>query len=303
MSRRFCSFATKWHVSAWFANLVFAVGVGITALTGCSGKAGSDGADGGSVTGLEDTSARPLTGTRDGEQSSGSVAENNGARENTGIGATARNEPPGTGPTHAPHFPPGSDEGSTADEQAFDSNVPRLPPGIALQRPSVVLSAGHAALCSVRVGDAMPTLTLVDVAAHDQALPDLFGRKLTVVVFWTLEHPYATEQFERLSAEVVGPYAEFGVNTVAINVGDPPELVQAAGQRISTGTSAAFPVLLDVDGTAFDRVATGKLPRTYLLDPAGRILWFDIEYSESTRRELKNAILWHLIKEPIIATR
>ncbi len=299
MSRRFCSFAKKWHMSAWFRNLVFAVGVGITALTGCSGQAGTDGADGGSVAGVEDTSARPLTGTGDGEQSSGSVAESNGAREDAGIGATARNEPHGAGPTDAPHFPPASDGGATANERAFESNVPRLPPGVALQRPTVVLSAGHAALCSVRVGDAMPTLTLVDVSAQDQTLPDLFGEKLTVVVFWTLEHPYAAEQFERLHAEVVGPYAEFGVNTVAINAGDPPELVQAAGQQ----TGAAFPVLLDVDGLSFGQVATGKLPRTYLLDPAGRILWFDIEYSESTRRELNNAILWHLIKEPIVATR
>ena len=66
---------------------------------------------------------------------------------------------------------------------------------------------------------------------------------------------------------------------------------------------AEFPLLLDADGAGLGRVATEKLPRIYLLDPSGSILWFDIEYSESTRRELKNAIHWHLTKKPAVATR
>ena len=44
--------------------------------------------------------------------------------------------------------------------------------------------------------------------------------------------------------------------------------------------------LIDADATYFKSVATEKLPRTYLLDQEGKILWFDIEYSQSTYREL-----------------
>jgi hypothetical protein len=36
------------------------------------------------------------------------------------------------------------------------------------------------------------------------------------------------------------------------------------------------------------------LPRTYLLDSSGKILWFDLEYSRSTRRELNQAIRYVL---------
>jgi hypothetical protein len=32
------------------------------------------------------------------------------------------------------------------------------------------------------------------------------------------------------------------------------------------------------------------MPRTYLLDPTGKILWFDVEYSRSTRRDLSEAL-------------
>ena len=32
---------------------------------------------------------------------------------------------------------------------------------------------------------------------------------------------------------------------------------------------------MDADGRVFAKVATEKLPRVYLLDPAGKVLWFD----------------------------
>jgi len=48
--------------------------------------------------------------------------------------------------------------------------------------------------------------------------------------------------------------------------------------------------LLDADGSAMAKVGLEKLPRTYLLDAQGKILWFDIEYSRSTRRELLEAV-------------
>ena len=51
-----------------------------------------------------------------------------------------------------------------------------------------------------------------------------------------------------------------------------------------------YPQLIDAEGAAFDQVATSKLPRVYLLDPSGKILWFDIEYGTATRRDLEQAI-------------
>jgi hypothetical protein len=53
-------------------------------------------------------------------------------------------------------------------------------------------------------------------------------------------------------------------------------------------------VLSDKDGAAHKQVATSKLPRSYLLDPSGKILWFDLEYSPTTRRDLAQAIRFTL---------
>jgi len=73
---------------------------------------------------------------------------------------------------------------------------------------------------------------------------------------------------------------------IGINVGDPAEKAAEAVEA----ADAAFPNFLDPDGEYFAKIATGKLPRTYLLDADGRVLWFDLEYSLTTRRQLEQAV-------------
>jgi peroxiredoxin len=89
-----------------------------------------------------------------------------------------------------------------------------------------------------------------------------------------------------MGPDVVGPFGGAGVAVVGIAVGESPDSAQATLQR----AKAEYPNLLDADGKAFDQVGSEKLPRTYLLDSQGKIVWFDIEYSLSTRRELHQAL-------------
>ena len=49
-------------------------------------------------------------------------------------------------------------------------------------------------------------------------------------------------------------------------------------------------MLVDAKGKAFAQVGSRHLPRTFVLDPSGKIVWFDIEYSLATRRELQQAL-------------
>jgi thiol-disulfide isomerase/thioredoxin len=133
-------------------------------------------------------------------------------------------------------------------------------------------------------------MVVVGLSGQAQALTDMLGEKLTVVLFWSSGQALGREQFRRLESEWFQPFRSAGVNVVAINVGDSPSLVGDLYRSVG-GT---FPCLLDEEKAAFDAVATAKLPRTYLLDYAGRILWLDIEYSRDMRRELKNALYYFL---------
>jgi peroxiredoxin len=152
--------------------------------------------------------------------------------------------------------------------------------------PEVHLPEAMAATCVVQVGDVLPDATLPDVDGKATELRSRFGAKLTVVCFWRSDNVYAIEELRDLQTLVAAPGANKGVRVVAINEGETPKPVADAFQA----TSVTFPCLLDPDGTYFRKVATEKLPRTYLVNAQGKILWFDIEYSLSTQRDLLQAI-------------
>jgi hypothetical protein len=114
-----------------------------------------------------------------------------------------------------------------------------------------------------------------------------------VVVFWNSRYAYAREQYELLAREIIQPYGDLGVKVVAINVGDDAETIRALGS-VSDDRIVS---LLDPQQTAYQSVATERLPRTYLLDPSGKVLWMDIEYSRGMRRQLENAVRHFLTVE------
>ncbi len=156
--------------------------------------------------------------------------------------------------------------------------------------PRILLSNTHEATCLLKVGDAVPSVTLNDVEGTQLQLQRRFGEKMTVIVFWTSGNVPALDQFQRLASEVWSSWAGAGVGVVAVNVGDNIELVRELTGEAEDNVAS----LVDEDGSVFAQFATSMLPRTYLVDDQGKILWFDLEYSRSTRRELQNALTYYL---------
>jgi peroxiredoxin len=118
-----------------------------------------------------------------------------------------------------------------------------------------------------------------------QSLEDLQGDSLTVVVFWSGDRLLAADQLRYLN-EHIARYRDLGVKAIAINVGQSPESVRKAVHELKFEA----PMLLDLDRGLFSRVGKAHLPRTYLLDRDGSVLWLDIEFSRHTRDGLEQAI-------------
>jgi peroxiredoxin len=164
---------------------------------------------------------------------------------------------------------------------------PPPPPTI----PEVHLLDVDRATCLVGVDDPMPEGELAGLDGKNQPLGALKGEKLTVVFFWTkgdseFASLRAQTALEDLQKDVQESYAEKGVRVVAVNEGDGPEAVK----KLAEAAGATYPVLLDPDGALFAKVATERLPRPYLLDGDGKILWFDLEFSRTSRAKLLQAI-------------
>lgn len=165
-------------------------------------------------------------------------------------------------------------------------------PSAPLTIPEVTLSEELRAACIVNTGDTMPEGELPGPDGKPHALNSLFGEKLTVVCFWTLgsnsrSQRVATAALQDLMNEVAVPFGEKGVSVIGVNVGDAP----AAVDQTFSGADATFPNLLDPKGEFFAKLAKDrKMPRVYLLDAEGRILWFDVEFGRNSRWELVQSI-------------
>ncbi len=159
-----------------------------------------------------------------------------------------------------------------------------LVPTERLTTPVVALSEQHARLCQVRQGDRFPIVDLPTITGEPQKLDNLLGNKLTLVLWWNSQEPSGQEALRDVTRYYLPRFDEQGLAAIAIHSGTLSPTFQAEFGDL------AFPVLQDATGEALRQVGTGRIPRIYLLDAAGTIVWFDIEYSTTTRRDLATMI-------------
>lgn len=155
-----------------------------------------------------------------------------------------------------------------------------------LKYPQVALTDTLLATCLVKMGDTLPAAELPDVAGRPQALSALLGRKVTVLFFWTAGNRYSRQEVEDLSDYATPEMAADGVAVIGINHGDNLEAIR----KVATEAGVKYPMLQDPQGAYFHKLATEKVLRTYLLDAQGRVLWFDLEYSQGTQRDLLRGV-------------
>lgn len=152
--------------------------------------------------------------------------------------------------------------------------------------PNVALSEQHAKSCPIQVGQDFPNLTLTDQAGKSQELTKVRGR-YTLVVLWSASVPAAVEEFSDLDAYAYQPYKNVGLNVVAVHT---PAGKTQQPKEVLQKVKPAFTTLNDTNGELWEKLGKGSLPRTFLLDGQGKVLWFDIEYSRETRRQLQQAL-------------
>ncbi len=155
-----------------------------------------------------------------------------------------------------------------------------------LRVPAVVLSDQHAKTCRVSVGDVFPTLTLRDAAGEPMRLEPPFDAPGVLVIFWHQAIGPAREQLMRLPEDLLDHLGGRPLPIVAIRVGTSDEARWGSAVDLPEDVTQ----LSDPTGEALRKVATSLLPRTYLLDARGRIVWFDLEYSAGMRRDLLRAV-------------
>jgi hypothetical protein len=152
--------------------------------------------------------------------------------------------------------------------------------------PKVEMSQAHEETCLVKVGDQFPIAQLTDLQGNNADLKGLFGKKLTVIVIWNNDQAYSREAYRALGPQILKQFKGKPIVGIAINHGNTADVVKAAAEKFGKDIST----LLDTDDALWKKVAKSKVPRIYLLDAKGKILWMDIEFSRGSRRDLDSAI-------------
>lgn len=158
--------------------------------------------------------------------------------------------------------------------------------------PPVMLSQSLRASCVLWVGDTLPGGRLTDLSGQPVGIREQLGERLTVVAFWSAEGTRlarlaAQKLLVDLQEEVARPFASDGVRVLAIHVGE----LDQEGRELVEKSGISYPVLVDAKRAYFALVARGYLPRIYLLDQRGRVLWLDLNFTELSGKTRDDLIL------------
>lgn len=168
----------------------------------------------------------------------------------------------------------------------------------AAEIPPVLLSTQHLKLTNIKVGDKLPAAELVNARTPEgdrQPLALGNGRAATVVTMFRGRGRMTRTMLRDLRHDVAETYADLGtegaeakpaVTTTAIAIEMPADEALAVADE----TGYAGPVVLDSEGQYFAQIGTERLPRVFVLDAEGTVVWMDIEYSQATRRELRQTL-------------
>lgn len=164
-------------------------------------------------------------------------------------------------------------------------------PQEAVARPSMpevnLGRGGYAQSTLLKVGDTIPAITRSDLDGKQTSLDTLRGQgKLAVLLFWDSKTPLGPHALKSLQRYLIDEQGS-DVKVIAINRGESATQVR----KIVTQTGISFPVLLDEDAAVFSQFATSTVPRIYLVDAAGKILWLEVPFQgQTTIKTLKQAI-------------
>ncbi|HUT09884.1 MAG TPA: archaeosortase/exosortase family protein [Thermoguttaceae bacterium] len=147
----------------------------------------------------------------------------------------------------------------------------------------------------VQLQDALPEAELPDLEDKRHSLSDFYGKRATVVCFWKGGNTPEGEReaigtLQKLQGDYSNPSSKKVVHVIAVNEGDDPKVVRAQLANARMEADDEFAVLSDAEGTLLAKVGARELPRAYLLDADGAIVWFGQGFSTETRRDLRQAV-------------
>ena len=141
-----------------------------------------------------------------------------------------------------------------------------------------------AATTLIHAGDEAPDFSVEMLDGGNVTLSALQG-KPTLLIFWATWCPPCREELAHLQEGVIDVYGD-KINVLPVSRGEKREVVE----EFITKMGYAFAVGLDGEQTAYRKYATNYIPRCFVIDSKGTVVYSGVGYDEGVAGEVKEAL-------------
>ncbi|WP_068473407.1 TlpA family protein disulfide reductase [Saccharicrinis aurantiacus] len=166
---------------------------------------------------------------------------------------------------------------SKTESKAHSSKVSGVKSGSAEEKATLI-----------HVGDMAPDFTVQMLNGSSYTLSNLKG-KVVLVNFWATWCPPCMQEFQAIPTEIVERFKGEEFILLPISRGETAEVVSKKMDTLSK-QGINFPVGLDPDKSIYTQYATSYIPRNFLIDQSGKVVYTSVGYSKEEFAELTTLI-------------
>lgn len=136
----------------------------------------------------------------------------------------------------------------------------------------------------INAGDMAPDFTVKMLDGSEVTLSKLQG-KPTLLIFWATWCPPCRAELSKLQEHIIDRYGE-SINVLPISRGEE----RAKVDEFITKRGYTFAVGLDGDQSIYQKYATNYIPRCFVIDAKGKVLYSGVGYDEKVAAEVEESI-------------
>ena len=137
----------------------------------------------------------------------------------------------------------------------------------------------------VNVGDVAPDFTVTMLDGRNIKLSELRGN-VVMVCFWATWCPPCRQELAHLQEGVLDRFADQKLVVLPISRGEERSVVE----KFITDNGYKFGVGLDSDRAIYDLYASNYIPRTFIINKQGKVVYRNAGYDEAIAEEVNAAI-------------
>lgn len=157
--------------------------------------------------------------------------------------------------------------------------------GIALFMSITALSAQTDEASVVKTGDMVPDFKVKMFEGKEINIKDLRG-KVVLINFWAVWCPYCVQELAVVQKEIIDRFKGKDFVFLPISREDTYEKIDAFRKE----KGHKFPMGMDSDRSIYNMFAKSSIPRNYVIDKSGKIVYMDKGYNVEMFKELVKII-------------